>query len=398
MRIKKGWKITFLIIGAYIAYFITGIILVATNVVEEWLIAPNTVFTDRGGDSHGNAPMGADGPHIFYVDSTIIVKAVVRGDTGFVGRIDTFYHRDSILVQCRFDDHPEWNFSTRLKDTLAIDTCIYSTADSLLAISDIEGEFGAFRKLLIANHVIDEQYNWIFGTGHLVLAGDFFDRGTQVTETLWLIYNLEGKAAAEGGKVHFVLGNHEIMNLQGDIRYVSNKYIQNTYLIKANYKTWFTQDTELGRWLGTKNVIERVDNMLFVHGGISEEVNSMNLSLPEINKTSRPYYFVPKEQRDSLLTPKVRDLLIASISPLWYRGYAQDDAEIEQVDKTRSLYGVDKIVVGHTVVDHVSYLYGERVIDIDTKHSKGISEGMLCIGKQYYRVDTTGKRYNIIQL
>ncbi len=51
-----------------------------------------------------------------------------------------------------------------------------------------------------------------------------FDRGEQVTECLWLIYSLEEKAKAVGGYVHFVLGNHEIMNLQGDFRYVQEKY------------------------------------------------------------------------------------------------------------------------------------------------------------------------------
>ena len=395
MRIRKGWKITFSIIGLYIAYFILGVILVETHVAEEWPIAPNTVFTDKGGSNHGNAPAGTDGPHVFYHDSAIIVRSVVQHDTGHTGVVDTFYNKEQVVIHCRFDDHPDWDFTTALKDSIAIENSLYAEADSLLAFSDIEGEFGAFRKLLVANNVIDTAYNWTFGTGHLVLVGDFFDRGTNVTETLWLIYALEEKAERQGGKVHFVLGNHEIMNLQDDIRYVSNKYIKNTYLIKANYKTWFTQNTELGRWLHSKNVIEKVGGILFVHGGISEQVNKMNIRIEEINRSCRPYYFVPRAQRDSLMDEFSKDLLLASTSPLWYRGYAQDEANIEQVKETLSTYGVDKIVVGHTVVDHVTAMYEGHVIDIDTKHSKGHSEGLLYNMGKYYRIDTTGVRYEI---
>jgi hypothetical protein len=51
----------------------------------------------------------------------------------------------------------------------------------MLILSDIEGNFGAFRKLLQANHVIDDNFNWTFEKNHLVLIGDFVDRGTMVT-------------------------------------------------------------------------------------------------------------------------------------------------------------------------------------------------------------------------
>jgi hypothetical protein len=85
--------------------------------------------------------------------------------------------------------------------------------NKLIAISDIEGNFMAFTETAAANGVIDTNFNWTFGEGHLVLTGDFFDRGTQVTEVLWLIYSLEEKAKDAGGYVHYILGNHEIMNL-----------------------------------------------------------------------------------------------------------------------------------------------------------------------------------------
>ena len=97
---------------------------------------------------------------------------------------------------------------------------------------DVEGNFSALRKLLQANKIITEDFNWQFGKGHLVLIGDFFDRGEQVTELLWFIYSLEEKAKDAGGYVHFILGNHEIMNLSADLRYV-NKIFRKCGFIRS---------------------------------------------------------------------------------------------------------------------------------------------------------------------
>ena len=116
----------------------------------------------------------------------------------------------------------------------------------MLILSDIEGNFGAFRKLLQANHVIDDNFNWTFEKNHLVLIGDFVDRGTMVTEVLWLIYSLEEKAKAAGGYVHYILGNHEIMNMSNDLRYVQDRYIRNAALMSRSYMQLFGPDAEIG--------------------------------------------------------------------------------------------------------------------------------------------------------
>lgn len=103
---------------------------------------------------------------------------------------------------------------------------VYDFATKNAGLSDIEGNFGAFKALLCAGGVIDKQFNWTYGDGHLVLTGDFFDRGLNVTECLWLVYKLEREAETFGGKVHFILGDHEVMNMNGDHRYVRNKYFE----------------------------------------------------------------------------------------------------------------------------------------------------------------------------
>ena len=106
--------------------------------------------------------------------------------------------------------------------------------------------------MLQNNGVIDKDFNWTFGNGHLVLTGDFVDRGEQVTEVLWLIYALEDKAKEAGGYVHYVLGNHEIMNMSGDLRYLNKKYVDNAALLNAHFVTLYGENSELGRWLRTK--------------------------------------------------------------------------------------------------------------------------------------------------
>ena len=115
-------------------------------------------------------------------------------------------------------------FRVQLKDTITIEPFIYNDLNKIIAISEIEGNFAVFTSFLIRNKIIDENFNWIFGNGHLVCNGVFFDRGNDVTATLWLIYKLEEEAKAQGGKIHFIIGNHEEMNLRGNTNSTHRKY------------------------------------------------------------------------------------------------------------------------------------------------------------------------------
>jgi hypothetical protein len=237
--------------------------------------------------------------------------------------------------------------------------------------------------------VIDAGYNWTFGDGHLVLVGDFFDRGSQVTEVLWLIYSLEDKARAAGGYVHFVLGNHEIMNMSGDLRYLQPKYLEDAQLLNKNYMSLYDENSELGRWLRTKNVIERVGDVLYMHGGVSSVINSMNLSATDINKLARPYYSdTPYNYKD----PN-SDIIYGDLGPFWYRGYymGKSKATQQQIDSTLYGFGVKKIVTGHTIVaDTVSVWYKGKVYNTDVHHAEGKSEALLIDGDKFYRVNATG--------
>ncbi len=142
-------------------------------------------------------------------------------------------------------------------------------APRIVAVSDIHGQYDLLVRLLRAHRVIDAQDHWTLGTDTLVVAGDVFDRGPQVTEAFWLLYRLQQQAAAAGGAVHFVLGNHETMVLYDDLRYVNPKDLRSAQLLGRSYPELYAADSVIGQWLRTRPVLLRVGDTLFLHGGIA---------------------------------------------------------------------------------------------------------------------------------
>lgn len=336
-----------------------------------------------------------DGPYILYKKDTVLVHYIYEGGGAKTLRIDTFFSSNKKDIQLSIPTgNPEELFTVTLKSKLQQEKAEYRKVARQLAISDMEGNLKGFLKLLIGNKVIDNQFNWTFGDGHLVLTGDFFDRGTQVTELLWFIYSLEEKAKAAGGYVHFVLGNHEIMNLNGDFRYVQARYMENAALMKMDYLSLFSEQTELGRWLRTKNIVEKIGDVLYMHGGISSEVNLFNAAAPKINELARPYY-----GDTSYLYPNVYvEILFSDIGPFWYRGYytGVKKATEAQIDSTLSIFGAKYIATGHTIArDTISTWFHNKVFNTDVPHSKGFSEALLIEKGKFYRVNESGEQFLI---
>ncbi len=296
-------------------------------------------------------------------------------------------------------DQYQKDFTVRLMDSITPTAGVYDRPEKILVLSDIEGNLKAFKKLLINSKVINNNFDWCFGKGHLVFNGDMFDRGKQVTECLWLIYSLEQKAKAAGGAVHFILGNHEVMNLCGDTRYMDKKYKRYMDLTSVLGRKYMGTGSELGNWLRTKNIIEKIGSVLFVHGGISRQLNELNLPIDSINKHVRLYLNnhppIRSGSHDSLAT-----LINSDLSPFWFRGYYKPtkDLDIAQtIEKTRKQFGISKIITGHTITaDTINVHFDGKVINVDTHHARGMSEALLIESDRFFRINANGIKREIL--
>ncbi len=332
-----------------------------------------------------------DGPYLFYANDSVTVKNTIVSGTSTI-HVFPIESINKQVLHVDIDKHPDWGFTVSLKSAFIVPPSISSGPERALYLSDIEGEFAVLRQILLDNKVIDENYHWIFGKGALVIAGDLMDRGNEVTQVLWLLYKLEDEAIQQGGSVHVILGNHEIMNLSGDFRYLQPAYLNNAALIKENYANLYAANTELGRWLRTKNVIEQIGNVLVMHGGISPEVLQLQLPLDSINALCKSNYATPaKDLRNADTRTKV--LFGGTTSPFWYRGYFNaPKASMSLVDSTLAFYNCKQIIVGHTIVDYVSSLYDGKVWGIDVDEHTGTHEALLKEGEKWKVVKVEMKK------
>jgi Calcineurin-like phosphoesterase len=340
---------------------------------------------------HAQSLNQCEGPYVEYRKNWVVVRSM---DT--VGKviIDSFpvAEKEKHPLTIHFSNHTGWDFSVSLQKKLKTAPYAYGKIDRIIAFSDIEGEFEAFRGLLIANKIIDEKYQWIFGKGHLVICGDLFDRGNDVAAELWLLYKLEGQAKDSGGYVHTILGNHDIMNLSGDLRYLQPKYVQRALKMGVEYMDLYSSATELGRWLRSKNIIEKISGNLYLHAGISPEVLALQWPVYKINSECSDYYDLAM-QPEKFRNKDVRKFFEDG-SPFWYRGYfLEPRASQGLVDSTVNFYQVRKIIVGHDIIDSVSTFYQGKVIGIDVNEHEGNSQGLLIEADSYYKIDLTGNKY-----
>ncbi|MGZ8559770.1 MAG: metallophosphoesterase [Chitinophagaceae bacterium] len=340
-----------------------------------------------------NWAIQTDGPYVFYKNDQIFIKKILGADSSKSVQQDSTSVSNKKNISLKVNTHVAGKtFTVKLKENLQSEPSEFKMPARQLILSDIEGNFGAFSKLLFANGVIDNDFNWTFGNGHLILIGDFVDRGELVTEVHWLIYSLEEKAKAAGGYVHYILGNHEIMNMSGDLRYLNEKYKTSAALMNVKFESLYDEHSELGRWLRTKNIMEKIGDNLFLHAGVSSQINQLSISIKEINKLARPFYADSLYIYPDKLTPAI----FGHFGPFWYRGYySADKTGIQQtVNGTLAGFDVKHIFTGHTIVaDTVSVWYDGKVINVDVHHAKGKSEAAMIERKNYYRVNARGEKF-----
>ncbi len=335
-----------------------------------------------------------DGPHLIWRDAdTATMITMVNGEVVRTEH-DGIADGDELATPSRAVP------VVTVGSSSALPAASWPDAAKILAVSDLEGNRETFLEFLKGNGVVDDAGQWSWGDGHLVLNGDIVDRGDQVTELLWLIRRLEREARDAGGRVHYVLGNHESMVMAGDLRYIHPKYRFSTDRIGTAYEDLHGPESELGRWLRNHNSVIRVGPFLFVHAGYSPELDRLGLELDEINRTINvglgpPAW--PAAAKADLRT----GLIWHQQGPHWYRGYFPRHAEgwggrptDEEIGSILNRHGVKHIVVGHTVVDDVGWIDGRpELIGIDVAwRDPSEAAGLLHQDGRLYRVDATGRR------
>ena len=191
----------------------------------------------------------------------------------------------------------------------------FSDVKRIVAVSDIHGAYDAMVATFQESGVIDDSLAWSGGETHLVITGDLLDRGPDSRYVVNLIMRLEREAARAGGRVHQLLGNHEVMNLIGDLRYVSipeyaafsdeespqereqwyqqfrrsqpadadEMTVRSEFNEKAppgffGHRRAFRNNGFYGKWLLEKPLMIVINDTAFVHGGVPPYVAEHGLA------------------------------------------------------------------------------------------------------------------------
>jgi hypothetical protein len=338
-----------------------------------------------------------DGPHIEWVNDTLLRMFYFVTDTLKkypVFRCDYFPMKTDFMFLKGFAGDTLQYTIERKKQPYPWK---YENVGKILALGDIHGEYEAIKNYLISNMIIDQNLDWIWGDGHLVLLGDIFDRGDRVTETLWLIHQLDIKSRLEGGRVHLLLGNHEVMVMIDDVRYLSQKYRLFSQYFSHSYSSFYNRNTEMGKWLRKRNVAVKINGIVFSHAGMSPMIKEKKLTIERMNFLMQ--HFLAHDPQAPNMFATETNLLLGKSGPLWYRGYVYDFPDIplitqDHVNQILDFLKAEKKVIAHSEMKRVSALFNDKVIAIDLPiiDQNSITEGLLIQNGHYYRLLQNGRK------
>ena len=123
--------------------------------------------------------------------------------------------------------------------------CAIDGVERIVAIGDVHGAYDRFVEILKVAGLIDDRLHWAGGRAHLVQTGDVVDRGPDSRKAIDLLRQLADEAPKAGGAVHPLIGNHEAMDVYGDLRFVS----------PGEFGAFRTENSESARDLDRKSVV-----------------------------------------------------------------------------------------------------------------------------------------------
>ena len=257
----------------------------------------------------------------------------------------------------------------------------------VVVIGDLHGDYDKFHDQLKLAGLINDRDAWSGGATHLVQLGDIPDRAPDTRKILDLLIKLEPQARKAGGYVHALIGNHEAMNMEGDLRYTTpaefasfadgdsarrrDKYYAAVVaaltahppaaglpVFDDAYRAQFDTDHPLGwvehmaafsptgiygRWILTHSAVIRIDDTLYLHAGISAAFTPFDV-------VAMDTAVIAALRHQPEVAGGPHDILWNDQGPLWYRGMAQNDeaAESANVAAVLARYGVKRLILGHT--------------------------------------------------
>lgn len=293
---------------------------------------------------------------------------------------------------------------------------VWTGVERIVAVGDLHGDYDQFVAVLASAGLIDSNEDWRGGKTHLVQTGDVLDRGADSRKIMDLLMKLVKQASRAGGYVHALIGNHESMNVYGDVRYVSageyaafrnrksrtlrrkryEAHVEEARKIsrtsgepvfdEAYRKEWearhplgyFEHHKQLGprgkygKWIRRHNAVIKINDTIFLHGGISPKY--ANDSIRSMNDRVR--------EELGNLSKLGGGIVLDMDGPLWYRELARGGEEDlrDDVKMTLERYGARRIVIGHTATPGaIIPRVGGRVVLIDVGISKHYGSRVACL-------------------
>ncbi|MEM7218172.1 MAG: metallophosphoesterase [Pseudomonadota bacterium] len=285
---------------------------------------------------------------------------------------------------------------------------------TIIAIGDVHGAFAEFEALLRGIGLIDAEHRWRGGDTKLVSLGDLLDRGPDSRRVMDLLRDLQAQAPAAGGQVHVLLGNHEAMNLIGDLRDVSAAefaaYANDEPTTAASappvdrpvgyaeHRRAFAPGGDYGAWLLGLPAVLQIGDTLFMHGGLTPATAALGVAGINARVTADLRAAIAAGHTTTADTRAAYPLLGGG-GPLWYRGLTSCHPLIEgdRIDAVLKALNARRMVVGHTPTPSraIEARHDGRVIAIDTGMLRAFYRGqpraLRIEGERLAALDENGK-------
>ncbi|MGW8265105.1 MAG: metallophosphoesterase [Longimicrobiales bacterium] len=245
--------------------------------------------------------------------------------------------------------------------------------DRIIAIGDLHGDLQAARAALRLGGAIDARDRWIGGKLVVVQTGDILDRGDEEEAIMNLFQRIGREARSAGGAVHVLNGNHELMNVMLDFRYVTeggflafddvarvdpaDSLLSSLDPQERLRAAAFRPGGPVALQLAERPTGLVLGSNLFVHGGILPDQVAMGLDV--MNRE------IQRWLRNEAPPP---EWIQGDRSPVWTRLYSRQPttAACDTLDFVLKELEVERMVVGHTVqTTGITAYCGGRVWSID---------------------------------